>query len=33
MVELYFTIKTIYMIIGLLAASGYLLYKVWKWFH
>ena len=33
MVELYFAIKVICMIIELSAASAYLLYKVWKWFH
>lgn len=33
MVELYFAIKVICMIIGLSAASAFAIYELWKWFH
>jgi len=33
MIELYFTIKVILMIVVLSVALARLLYKVWKWFH
>lgn len=33
MIELYFAIKVICMIIGVSAVSAYAIYKVWKRFH
>lgn len=33
MADIYFTIKIIWMIIGLAGTMAYTIYKVWKWFH
>ena len=33
MTNIYFTVKIIWMIIGLPGTLAYIAYKVWKWFH
>lgn len=33
MVELYFSIKAVLLIAGILISTVYVVYELWKWFH
>lgn len=33
MIELYFSIRTVLLIVGLILMAVYIVYKLWKWLH